>query len=374
MKKMKWLSVLLVVALVVIMAAPAAYAAQPSETVTATFSFSGIYGIDGTFTFSNPDLLSNISYSTSGMAGSAANNKVYLYSAEESNVSIVITAKVSASAADGDSCTITFNYQTSDENGNMTAGSTSRTITVSIPVNPTDPTSPTNPTNPTNPTSPTKPTESEEETKADTTELERQIKIAEGLTEGEYTAESWKAVADALANARALLDSNDQKKVDKAASDLAAAIANLVKMDYTRLQAAIDSAKELTDTDEIGQKFTALISALSDGIGKLTSTDQAEVDAAAEELEALIADLKEALNQLREPEIVEVEKTVEVEVEPKDPYCNISLHKVWPVLFFISLALNVVLIVLIVVFVNRKKRAQKDSTPLVDYDIGDDEP
>ena len=48
------------------------------------------------------------------------------------------------------------------------------------------------------------------------------------------------------------------------------------------------------------------------------------------------------------------------------------MHRIWPILFFISLALNVVFIVVIVVAVIRRKKNAKDDTPLVNYDIGDD--
>lgn len=370
MKKMKWISGLLLIALIMVITAPTVFAAAPSETVTVYFTKSDIYGIDGTFSFSNPELFTSVSYSTSGMAGSAANNKVYLYSADKANVSIGVTVTINPAAADGDSCVITFNYQTSDIDGNMTSGTASQTVTVSVP---SDPGKPEQPEDPGKPSDPGKPEEPKDEVKADTTELERQITIAEGLNSSEYTAESWKALSTALDNARALLKSTDQKKVDKAAADLSSAIKNLVKMDYSKLQAAIDSAKVLTDTDEVGQKYTALIGALSESIEALASNDQAAVDAAAEKLETMVAELQSALDELREANIVEVEKTVEVEVEPKSPFCNISIHKVWPVLFFISLAVNIALIALIVVFVVRKKRAQVDTTPLVDYDIGDDE-
>ena len=73
-------------------------------------------------------------------------------------------------------------------------------------------------------------------------------------------------------------------------------------------------------------------------------------------------------------EVKEVEKKVEVEVEPKDDFCNISIHKVWPILFWISLALNIALAALIVVYIVRRRNStQKDDTPLVDYNISDDD-
>ena len=48
------------------------------------------------------------------------------------------------------------------------------------------------------------------------------------------------------------------------------------------------------------------------------------------------------------------------------------MPRIWPTLFIISLALNVVFIVVIVVAVIRRKKNAKDDTPLVNFDIADD--
>ena len=42
--------------------------------------------------------------------------------------------------------------------------------------------------------------------------------------------------------------------------------------------------------------------------------------------------------------------------EPTGEFCNISIHYVWPILFFISLAVNAVLVILY--FVRRKKNEE----------------
>ena len=76
------------------------------------------------------------------------------------------------------------------------------------------------------------------------------------------------------------------------------------------------------------------------------------------------------MDELNTPEIVTQE--VRVEVPPTDDYCNIPAHRVWPVLFFCSFALNVALVAVIAIYISRKKKNQKDDTPLVDYDIEDD--
>ena len=69
---------------------------------------------------------------------------------------------------------------------------------------------------------------------------------------------------------------------------------------------------------------------------------------------------------------IEKRKEVPVEVPPTGEFCNIPMHRIWPVLFFISLALNVTLAAVIVVYIRNKKKNQHDDTPLVDYDIFDD--
>lgn len=62
--------------------------------------------------------------------------------------------------------------------------------------------------------------------------LEELIKRAEGLSENDYTGDSWKAMQDALANARAVFNDPNvsQEEVDKAADNLARALANLQKV------------------------------------------------------------------------------------------------------------------------------------------------
>ncbi|MDD6095691.1 MAG: hypothetical protein PUC29_08120 [Clostridia bacterium] len=377
MKKLKCLCALLLTAVLIIGLTPAVFAAQPSEKVTVYFSKSNIYSIDGTFSFSNPGLFTSVSYSTSGMVGSAANNKVYMYSADKATATVGVTVTVSPSAKEGDSCTITFEYETSDVNGNMTAGKESKTVTVSIPKPPANTDTNTNTNTNTGGNTAnnnTAPAEQSAAVKADTTELQQQIAIAEGLKRTDYTSDSWKAVNDTLYEARLLLESTEQAKVDSCADALAQAIKGLVKMDFSKLKAAIEAAKPLTTDNEIGQKVLELSDALKDSVAKLASTNQAEVDAAAEKLDGLAKEVQTLLDGLTGSQIVEVEKTVEVEVEPKSPFCNITAHKVWPVLFFVSLAINIALVTLIVLFVVRKKRARVDTTPLVDYDIGDDEP
>lgn len=67
----------------------------------------------------------------------------------------------------------------------------------------------------------------------DTTELEKAIELAESLKEGNYTKESWAALEEALAAAKAVLadPTATQEEVDAAAAALNAAINALVLTD-----------------------------------------------------------------------------------------------------------------------------------------------
>ena len=60
-----------------------------------------------------------------------------------------------------------------------------------------------------------------------------------------------------------------------------------------------------------------------------------------------------------------------MEILPTNDFCNIPSHHTWPVLFAISLALNVMLVIALV-YVIVVKRNTVDNTPLVNYDIDDD--
>ena len=219
------------------------------------------------------------------------------------------------------------------------------------------------------PTSP----ETDDKEKVDYTELKKQIEAAESLTKDGYTKASWDALQEALAAGKEALSSKDQAVVDAAAKAIADAIAGLVKMDYSRLQEAINSADELTSSDEFMQLIKDLINAMNNGLGLLNSDDQAAVDAAADEIFALIEQLKAMLAAFEaedaEPPVVEDPVDDPVDTEPEGKFCNIPMHKVWPILFFISLALNIVLVVLLV---GKRKSKGVDDTPVVNYNIDDD--
>lgn len=204
----------------------------------------------------------------------------------------------------------------------------------------------------------------------DDAELKRQIAIANGLNRMEYTTESWKKLIDALDSACYALTENNQIDADIATERLQNAIAGLVRMDYAPLEAALSAVEDLAESNPQHLLWVKLLDATGKGTELLTSGDQEAVDAAVAEINDLLAQLKAIIEEKAPPEVVE--KEVLVEVLPTGDYCNIPKHRIWPVLFFASLAVNVILVAVIVAYVSRKKRNQRDDTPLVDYDIYDD--
>jgi ABC-type glycerol-3-phosphate transport system substrate-binding protein len=153
-----------------------------------------------------------------------------------------------------------------------------------------------------------------------------------------------------------------QDEIDAAAAALTEAIAGLVPLNYQALIDAIDSTEKFLSEDALGDKFATLLEKLSAAKALLnTARDQESIDAATEALLSALLELQNALKDLLgKTEVVEVEK-----------FCEIPMHYVWPVLFFVSLALNLIFAGFFL-FMFRRMRKEFDDTPVVDYDIGDD--
>ena len=204
----------------------------------------------------------------------------------------------------------------------------------------------------------------------DDTALRRQVAIANGLTRTEYTKASWEVLTAALLNANQAMNGDSQKAADDAVIQLEEAIAALVPMDYSRLEATLAELDRLAETDEYTQLWNQLMRTAYDARDLLKSGNQVAVDEITAKLRDLMDQVRQSIQDQKTPEIVVQE--VPVEVPPENDFCNIPMHRVWPVLFFLSLVLNGVLIAVIVLYIYRKKKNQQDDTPLVDYDIFDD--
>lgn len=338
------------------------------ESVTVTFTYKDSYSLDGQFTVNDPNGIIEgtpdyrIQDRDGMQGGQISGNKVFLYdtsnpaTAHDVVVSAVVNIKSTAKV--GDTCKITFSYNRGTEGTGMEVQSGSDTATIEVVKK--DEEKPTNPTKPT-----TKPT-----TKIDRTELERQISIAESLNEKDYTSETWGPLKDALKNAKSRMTTGTQDDVDAAAKQLESAIAALKRVDRTGLTAAIDSVKGLSDNAQLGDLLKQLMEAMFEGEKLMNSNDQAAIDAATAKINELVEKVRDLLGEMSNGETV-VEK-VPVEVEPTGPYCNVKMHPIWIIIAIVSLIANVAFIVVIVVFVGKKKNNRKDNTPLVDYDISDD--
>ena len=374
------LLVLCMIVSVVPAASAAGYTAEPGETVKIVVEYKDIKGINGEITVNDPNEIvesAKIAKMEADWFTDSENNTFFGYGASASNFKLTYEVKLKASAVAGDQCSITIEYETTlnDEDSTLSDIMTQiETIEVVAPPQPTE-TQPTEPKptepKPTEP-KPTQPKPTEPAVKIDYTKLQEQIDIAVGLNKGDYTAESWANMETALKNAKAALSSKDQAKVDAAMEALKNAIAALTKVDYSKLEAAIAAVESFLEDSTVGGKMQELLDALKGAKELLGSGDQKAVDDTADLLVQLLGELEKAIKDLEKIEeiIKEIEKIVEV--EPSDPYCNIQIHHVWPILFFISLFVNVGFIVLVVVYFVRRKKNETDDTPLVNYDIGDD--
>ena len=188
---------------------------------------------------------------------------------------------------------------------------------------------------------------------------------AEGLKEEDYTAESWSAFKTAMDSAKALIGkATEQSAVDNALNALKAAYEGLEKKptsnpddpgdkpgtdtpkaDYTALTEAIAKAKELKEEDYTSASWLELQKALVNAEKALESNDQAVVDEATAALNSAI----EALEEKKQS----------------------SLAWLWILLIILAIIVTAGVIILIIML--KKKKETEDSTPLVDYNIGDDD-
>ena len=327
------IAVVLVLTVSLVMASAANYTVKPGGSVDVVFS-KNVEGLDGSVSFSGAG---SVRYSAS--EGTVENNKYAMGGTGTKTVTATVTAPSGAKV--GDVYTVTFSYRTYNIDGELEdTGTVSYTVEVVSGGSSSGGSS-----------SGSGSSSSGSEVKVDLSKLQDLIDKASNLKKDGYTADSWNKMVDALTKAQAALSSTSQEEIDAAAKALSDALNGLVKVDYSKLLEAIEKAKDLGKDNETNSLWLALLDALTNGNLMLGSDDQAQVDAAAKQINDLIEQLAGGNGK----------------------FCNISIHKVWPILFFISLAANVVLVVVLVKKNGTKKKNQVDNTPLVDYDISDDE-
>lgn len=337
---------------------------DPEESTTFTLEYTDVCAVEGQIIFTNPSIISNIKYDITNcnMEGLVENGTIFLYSSDPNGVSgkIDITITIHSGAVKGASCDVIFQYATTGPESTLPGEVQTIVNTVTVSTAGAEPPPVTEP-----PTVPVDPP-----TYADTTALREQISIAENLTYYDYTRESWADVSAALDNARNHLDSRSQSAVDAATAQLKKALAGLVGMDYSALIAAMEEAADMAQYEDISLTWNRFVQALENARILRTSGDQAAVDAAADELLESKDALLKALEEMGK--IVEVEKPVEIPIEPDYTYCNNIWHTILLIVFIASFALNLVLIAIIVFYSVRKRNNQLDNTPLVEYNIDDD--
>ena len=315
---------------------------------TTVANINNVYGVNGTISVSDPDgILESVSFSESGMSkqGEVNGNAVFFSYHEAFSGKLVASYKVGKNAEAGKTATITFTGETADKNGDMRSFSESATITVGKK------SSGGSSGGSTGTTAPSTVTPS---AKADLTELEKLIAIANKLTKSDYTAESWATLIDALNKAKSMTTANTQADVDAAAAALQAAIDGLVKIDYTELLKAIQEAKDLMNSTEFSKLWNELLSALDNANANLEGTSQAEVDSAAAALRAIVAKLDELLKAMNTP----------VVAEPVEGECGVPFHSVLVIMLVVSVGLNAILGF---VLMNNSKKRKQDNVPMVKH-------
>lgn len=208
-------------------------------------------------------------------------------------------------------------------------------------------------------------------TYVDYSNLQMRIAVANGLLSYDYTIETWTPLQKAVEVGNDVLKKKlGQLKVDESVKRIDECMSELVLMDYSKLETVLRSVYVLIDENpELHDVWARMDIAVAKAKTLLISGDQAGVDAIVVEINALLEELSQCVVEQKAPEVVV--KEVEVEVLPKDDYCNIPMHRSWPVMFMISAALNVGLVV-VLMYVLARKRNTTDNTPLVSYNIDDD--
>lgn len=209
--------------------------------------------------------------------------------------------------------------------------------------------------------------------RVDTAELKRQVAMANSLNAYDYTIESWTPLKKALDKGNDILNgTHGQYAVTNAAQAIEEAMGKLVPMDYSQLEAALGVVyNRIDENPELHDLCLRINAAVEQARPLLVSGNQEAVDVMVRKLNELMAEAESyPMNgSSAEPQVIY--EQVEVEVLPTDDFCNIPMHHTWPVLFVVSAALNVALIV-VLTYVIMKKRQTVDTTPLVSYDIDDD--
>lgn len=312
---------------------PTKKSANAGDVITLKYTYKGIAGINGTFTYSNPDVFSDVKFNIEGLSMGKYNENtkmVAFFGTEPVKCTITLALTVSKKAKAGDKCNITFKYETTAD-GNMPSvpdykyDKCSISITEKLDfsdlkslINKADKHKKGNYTPETWTTfeaevkkakSALKSAKTQAEIDAavkalnqaikgleklpDYTELEKQIKIANSIKKDDYTKKSWSSLEDALDNAKKAKSYKNQSEIDAAAKTLKNAIANLVsiyegKLNFDELNKQIAAAGNLKAKDYATKGWAEMQKALQNARNMKNSKLQPEIDVAATNLKNAI--------------------------------------------------------------------------------------
>lgn len=214
MKNMKRISCLMLAFLLALcmgissfaLATPEEVATEAGNEVKIEFTYEQIMGVNGTFTFSNPDMIADVkvepSEDFSGSYGKETGAAWY-YAGLVADCTITVTVTIADTAKPGDECVVNFNYETTTD-GEWPEVPEYSDDSARIYI-------------------------AAEEAELDYSALIATIAKAEGLTEAAYTPESWAAMIEVLKDAKALVDNAEtQAEIDAMTASLQAAIDALV--------------------------------------------------------------------------------------------------------------------------------------------------
>ena len=353
--------------------------AYAGQSIKIKFTEDNCYGVSGAIEYSNRNLFASLTPGGSTSYGKITDKAFILSSFDKVTCEVILTVKIAHDAKVGDTCVVSFTDCELVENNEDFSGRSgyTKTVTVKIVKKPTTTQSTTTTTTTTKkPTTSTTKKPTTTGTKApvanlDYTELNVQIGISEALVESEYTADSWAQMVSAQKAAIKARNAKTQNEINKAADALRDAIAALVKIDNSALAQLIADVKGYLEENELADVWTELYEALSEAEIALESGDQEAINAAYTRLSDAFKALKDELANLGEEKVV----VQEVEV-PCTEKCHIWKNTIWHplliILLIVSALLNVVLAVIIISYMNKRKKNATDTTPVVDYDIADD--
>ena len=347
---------------------------EAGSVVTFEYKYKNYAGIQGQFTYSNPDIFSKVEVLVPGLMGEykESTGRIAYFGMSDTDITVKVVLTISKDAPANAKSTVDFSYSLANERGEAIPYENEQTVTVTVIEVPkldftrllelikiarslkaSEYTAKTWAVLETALAAAVKAQEATTQTEIndaadalekainglekipaaptlDFEELLRQIKIAEGLKEKDYTASSWSNMKKALSAAKAAQKATSQSVIDSAAEALRKAIAALVKVststsvDYTALNKQIAIAEGLKEKDYTPESWAVLNSAYLSAISARGSSSQSTVDKATEALAKAISNLVRISNPI---DYTELNKQITI-AKGLDPskYTNVSFE------------------------------------------------